>query len=84
MPNSNRSTSPAMAPHGIYPCLGEDNWVALSCRDDADWKELARVIGADWAAEGRFDRLVGRLADEDELDRLVDEWTAGRGPENRW
>jgi len=78
MPNSNRSTSPAMAPHGIYPCAGEDDWVALSCRDDDDWRAVARAIGTDWAADARFDRLAGRLADEDELDRLVATWTAPR------
>lgn len=68
-PNSNRSTSPAMAPHGIYPCAGEDNWVAVSCRDDDDWAALAKVVGEPWAADPRFGRLAGRLADEDELDR---------------
>jgi benzylsuccinate CoA-transferase BbsF subunit len=76
--SSNRSTSPAMAPHGIYPCSGDDNWVALSCRDDADWSALASVIGTDWATSDRFERFAGRLADEDELDRLVATWTASR------
>ena len=51
--NSNRSQWQAMAPHGIYPCAGEDDWIALACRDDADWRRLARLIGddaerADW------------------------------------
>src|SRR4051794_35590288 len=35
--NSNRSQSPAMAPHGIYPSRDEDSWVAVACRHDADW-----------------------------------------------
>src|SRR5207302_801672 len=37
MPHSNRSQFPAMAPHGIYPAAGDDQWVALACRDDRDW-----------------------------------------------
>src|SRR5262245_21607023 len=39
-PNSNRSTSPLMAPHGVYPTVEADQWVALACRDDADWVRL--------------------------------------------
>src|SRR5205823_8139695 len=26
-----------MAPHGVYPSAGDDQWVAIACRDDADW-----------------------------------------------
>ncbi len=33
-PDSNRSESPLMAPHGIYPSAGGDNWVAIACRND--------------------------------------------------
>ena len=36
-PDSNRSHSPAMAPHGIYTARGDDEWVAIACRDDDDW-----------------------------------------------
>lgn len=75
MPNSNRSQSPWMAPHGIYPADGEDRWVAIACRDDRDWAELAEVMGLDWAAETRFARLEGRLAAEDELDDRLGAWT---------
>lgn len=74
-PSSTRSQSPRMAPHGIYPCAGDDDWVAVSCRDDHDWRTLAGLIGEPWAAAGRFDRLAGRLAHEDELDALLGAWT---------
>ncbi|MDP1818863.1 MAG: CoA transferase [Acidimicrobiales bacterium] len=77
-PDSNRSDLPAMAPHGIYPAAGEDRWVAIACRDDADWAALAKVVGEPWAADARFGALDGRLAAQDELDVLVSGWTAGR------
>ena len=77
-PHSNRSRSPAMAPHGIYPATGEDRWVAIACRDDDDWAALGRVVKEGWCAERRFARLAGRLADEDELDALVGAWSGGR------
>ncbi len=77
-PNSNRSQFPLMAPHGIYPSLGEDNWIALACRDDLDWEKLAIAMTLEWAGEARWATLAGRLHDEDELDRLVADWTISR------
>jgi crotonobetainyl-CoA:carnitine CoA-transferase CaiB-like acyl-CoA transferase len=52
-PHANRSEHPAMAPHGIYPALGDDEWVAIACRTDAEWRALAGVVGEPWAREGR-------------------------------
>jgi crotonobetainyl-CoA:carnitine CoA-transferase CaiB-like acyl-CoA transferase len=75
MPDSTRSHSPSMAPHGIYPAVGDDEWVALACRDDADWQRLAAAIGEPWASEARWRTLAGRLAEQDELDRLLAAWT---------
>ena len=37
-------------PHGIFPAAGDDRWVAIACRDDAERAALAAVIGA--AADG--------------------------------
>jgi benzylsuccinate CoA-transferase BbsF subunit len=76
-PNSNRNDAPAMAPHGIYPCAGEDEWVAISVRDDSDWRAFAQVVGAKWTSADRFATRAGRLGAQDELDALVGEWTQG-------
>ena len=76
-PHSNRSASPPMAPHGIYPCAGEDAWVAIACRSDDDWVRLAAVIGGRWTGEGSFASLTTRLANEDSLDARLAGWTAG-------
>jgi benzylsuccinate CoA-transferase BbsF subunit len=75
-PHSNRNTSPPMAPHGVYPCAGDDAWVAIACRDDADWGRLAAVIGKAWASEAAYASLDGRLAKHDALDEHVTAWTA--------
>lgn len=75
MPHSNRSQSPPMAPHGIYPADGDDRWVAIACRDDADWTALSKVVGEPWAADDRFATLDGRLAAEDALDDALGTWT---------
>lgn len=75
MPDSNRSQSPPMAPHGIYPAAGDDRWVAVACRDDADWDALAKVVDEPWALDARFAALDGRLAGEDDLDAALGGWT---------
>jgi crotonobetainyl-CoA:carnitine CoA-transferase CaiB-like acyl-CoA transferase len=67
-----------MAPHGIYPCAGDDEWLAIACRDDGDWQALCGVIGETWCGEPRWDGLDGRLADQDRLDQRLAAWTAAR------
>ncbi len=77
-PSSNRSATPAMAPHGIYPTSETDRWVAIACRHDDDWAAAAKAIGEPWTADPAFATLSGRLAEQDRLDALVAGWTAGR------
>jgi len=72
---------PAMAPHGVYPCLddGSDvggSWVAIAVRDDGEWRALAEVIGA--AGDARFATTTARLEAADELDELLAAWTETR------
>ena len=77
-PHSNRNDWPPMAPHGIYPALGDDAWIAIACRDDADWGALACVLDRRFTREARFAELAGRLAAQDELDREIASWTCER------
>jgi benzylsuccinate CoA-transferase BbsF subunit len=74
-PNSNRNRWPAMAPHGVYPCSGEDEWVAIACRDADDWGRLAPVIGETWTGDPAFADLAARLANQDALDGRMAAWT---------
>jgi crotonobetainyl-CoA:carnitine CoA-transferase CaiB-like acyl-CoA transferase len=76
VPDSSHSDSPAMAPHGVYPALGDDCWVAIACRDDADWLALAAVVGEQWAWDARFDSLAGRRSFEADLDRQLAAWSS--------
>jgi crotonobetainyl-CoA:carnitine CoA-transferase CaiB-like acyl-CoA transferase len=81
-PYSSRSDAPAMAPHNIYPALGDDQWFAIACRNDDDWQALAGIVGATadgaWARDTRFVTLAGRLAHQDELDERLAAWCATR------
>ncbi len=70
------------APHGVYPCRGDDRWVAIAVSTDQQWESFCEAIGRPgWTADERFRTLGGRVAGSDDLDRLVGEWTRGFSPE---
>ena len=70
----NRHSS--MAPHGCYPCRGEDQWVTIAVRDDEDWLAFCRAIGApELAGNPRYGTASRRLQHQDELDPVVSNWT---------
>src|SRR3984957_2399352 len=64
-------------PHGAYRCAGEDRWLAIAARTDAEWQALAAVIGGTaLAGDERFARRDGRRRHEDEIDALITAWTS--------
>ncbi len=86
-PERDGNRDPHMAPHGLFRCkdpaesaLGMpiDRWVAIVGRNDTDWAGIARVLGRpELAADPRFATVAARKRNEDELERLIGEWTAG-------
>ena len=71
--NSNRSQHIKMSPHGIYPTKGDDEWIAISCRDDADWNALTDVIQQTWT--NKYKSLNKRFDNQDALDQDLSSWT---------
>jgi benzylsuccinate CoA-transferase BbsF subunit len=70
------------APHGCYPCQGEDRWCVISARDDEEWRAFCRVIGrAELISDARFTSLDLRLKQRAELDIIVHEWAQARTAE---
>lgn len=69
----------AQVPHGVYPCVGDDTWVAIAVSDDAAWARLVDLLG--WEQDPALATLAGRLAVRDALDQRLGEWTATR---ERW
>ncbi len=69
----------AMAPHGCYPCLGEDQWVTIAVRDDADWQSFCQATEAPYLGnDTRYSTAPNRLKRQDALDAIVAEWTGQR------
>ena len=72
---------PNMAPHNVYRCEGDDAWVAIAARDDAEWRAVCTAIGdPGLGSDPRYATLAARKRNEVDLDRTVSEWTAGRSP----
>jgi crotonobetainyl-CoA:carnitine CoA-transferase CaiB-like acyl-CoA transferase len=72
----NRVRAAAWAPHGAYPCRGNDEWIAIAVQNDADWNALAAELGSpEWTRDLRFATASGRKAHEDDLDRRLAEAT---------
>ena len=70
---------PYMAPHGAYRCLGEDRWCVIAVSNNDEWLSFCKVIGdPKWSKEKRFATIEARKENEDELNRLVEEWTIKR------
>ena len=67
---------PYMAPHGVFPCRGDDKWVAIAVATDEEWRALCQVMGdPEWSQKPRFATFLGRKENEDELEPLIAEWT---------
>ena len=70
----NRDAS--MSPQGCYPCQGEDEWVTLSIASDEEWQRFVKVTGnPQLANDERFSTILGRLNNQDELDKSIASWT---------
>jgi crotonobetainyl-CoA:carnitine CoA-transferase CaiB-like acyl-CoA transferase len=66
------------APHGCYPCKGEDRWCAIAVETEAQWTALAEALGLDSERDQRFSTLENRLRYRDELDDIITRWTRER------
>jgi benzylsuccinate CoA-transferase BbsF subunit len=64
-----------VAPHGCYPCRGQDRWCVIATETEAQWHALARTMGGDIARDERFTTNAKRLEHRDELDAAIVHWT---------
>ncbi len=69
-PRGNRH--PRHAPHGIYRCAGENEWIALGVEDETQWRALLNALGLqNLAGDQRFSTAEARKRNEDALDEAL-------------
>jgi benzylsuccinate CoA-transferase BbsF subunit len=60
------------APHAIYPCAGDDRWIAIAVFSDEEWRRLCEALGqATLARDPRFADAPARLANQAALDAEI-------------
>jgi benzylsuccinate CoA-transferase BbsF subunit len=66
-------------PHGVFPCRGDDRWIAIAVTSDEEWRALCGVMDQPrWAEEPRFATTEARLEHVDVVEQIVADWTAER------
>jgi len=69
------------APNNLFPCAGNDEWVAISVSSDAHWQSLCKaMVNTELAQDPRYSNAVNRLQHADELEQKVTHWTRSLTP----
>jgi len=70
---------PVWSPHGVYPCEGQDQWVAIAARDESDWQAVCQAMGKpELTFDPRFGEPITRRQNQEELDAVISAWTSAR------
>ena len=72
----NRSTT--FAPQGVYPCRGDDAWVAVTVQSDRAWEALAALIADPSLAGSALGSVAERQRRHDAIDAAITAWTRSR------
>ena len=82
LPQRRGNRDPYAAPHGVYPCRGEDRYCAIAVSTEEEWQALCQAMGdPDWSREAKFATLLERSQNQDELDQHISRWTMERTAE---
>jgi len=83
LPERRDNRDASAAPHGVYRCQGEDRYCAIAVDGDEQWTGFCQALdNPEWTLNARFATAFSRLNNQDELDRLVGEWTIGFAAED--
>jgi benzylsuccinate CoA-transferase BbsF subunit len=75
-PMGNRHPLGMAAPHGVFPCAGDDRWISLAVFDDGEWHGLLTAMGdPEWARATEFADREGRVRNIGKLHEKLADWT---------
>ncbi|MFI5960330.1 CaiB/BaiF CoA transferase family protein [Cryptosporangium sp. NPDC051539] len=72
-PRRSGNRQPGRRLHAVLPCAGEDNWIAVEVRTDAEWRSLCEALNLDEAPEDAEQAVAAVTAGLDRfalMDRL--------------
>lgn len=66
----------SLAPHGVYPCIGDDNWIVIAVSNDDEWIGLTKVMEKEELRnDPRFADVIARHANHSALDEIISDWS---------
>lgn len=71
---------PWRAPHGLYRCQGDDEWLAISVGSDRQWDSVVELVAREkpaghWTS---YDTFLLRRRHRDEIDKVLSVWCGAR------
>ena len=73
---------PVYVPNGCFACIGEDQWITLSVRTNAEWQALCRAMHRnDLAADPALASAEGRRVEEGRIEVAIRQWTGTIRPD---
>ena len=67
---------PVYAPHGAYPCRGDDEWITIAIADDDEWQRLCAAMDMpQLSTYPDYCDILARHNNHDALDVLISDWT---------
>jgi crotonobetainyl-CoA:carnitine CoA-transferase CaiB-like acyl-CoA transferase len=83
IPVARGNTHAHACPHGCYRCKGTERWCVIGVYTDEEWQAFCNVIGnPDWTKSPDFLTFSARKEREEDLNRLVEDWTLEHSPED--
>ncbi|MBW2053100.1 MAG: CoA transferase [Deltaproteobacteria bacterium] len=81
-PKRHGNRHPKHVPYGVFPCLGDDNWVVITITDDEEWQSLCKAMGRpDLAEDTELMKEAKRKGREKELESFISGWTSKMEPD---
>jgi benzylsuccinate CoA-transferase BbsF subunit len=73
---SSGNRDPDVAPHGVFPAAGDDQWLAIVAVTDAEFQSLCEVLHAPaMASDARFLTMSARLENVEALEHELNDFT---------
>jgi benzylsuccinate CoA-transferase BbsF subunit len=75
-PERQGNRDPVESPQGVFPSASEDEWVAIACWGDDQWRYLCATIDRpDLAVDERYDTAAKRKQHEEFIEAAIATWT---------
>ena len=75
-PQNRGNRHPVYAPHGAYPCRGDDEWITIAVADDDEWRKLCDAMEMpELVVSPDYCDILSRHRNHDVLDAIIAAWT---------